>query len=62
MVDFDKVLTNGRKYITLMPFGSRLYGTSSPESDSDYKGVFFPLEKKFYSLKSLNHKVIKKKE
>lgn len=30
------------KIIVLMPFGSHLYGTSTPSSDYDYKGVFLP--------------------
>jgi hypothetical protein len=29
-------------FIVRMVFGSHLYGTSTPESDTDYKGVYFP--------------------
>ena len=28
--------------IVKLVFGSRLYGTSTPESDKDFKGVFLP--------------------
>lgn len=30
------------KMVYLTKFGSHLYGTSTPSSDSDYKGLFFP--------------------
>jgi len=30
------------KCIVEMVFGSHLYGTDTPESDKDYKGVFMP--------------------
>jgi hypothetical protein len=30
--------------LVLMPFGSHLYGTDTPKSDHDFKGVFLPLE------------------
>jgi predicted nucleotidyltransferase len=31
-----------QRVIVFMEFGSRLYGTATPESDSDFKGVFMP--------------------
>lgn len=32
----------GSKLAYLTEFGSKLYGTSTPESDTDYKGLFWP--------------------
>ena len=31
--------------IVFMKFGSHLYGTDTPESDTDYKGIYLPTEK-----------------
>lgn len=33
---------NGHKLLYLCKFGSHLYGTNSPTSDEDYKGIFLP--------------------
>jgi len=39
----DRIHTvEGREIIVLMKFGSHLYGTNTPDSDLDYKGVFLP--------------------
>ncbi len=32
-------------FLCLMEFGSHLYGTNTPESDRDYKGVFVPTQR-----------------
>ena len=32
----------GETLIAKMLFGSQVYGTSTPQSDEDYKGVFIP--------------------
>jgi predicted nucleotidyltransferase len=37
--------------IVLMPFGSHLYGTSTTESDNDYKGIYLPTKKDCYLKK-----------
>ena len=48
--------THGVKILYLSKFGSHLYGTDTPESDSDFKGIFLPskemlfLEKRCRSL------------
>ena len=34
--------SNNAELIYLVKFGSHLYGTSSPESDTDYKGIYLP--------------------
>jgi len=34
--------------IVKMIFGSHLYGTSTPSSDTDYKGIFFPSQRDLY--------------
>ncbi len=36
------------KLIVKMKFGSHLYGTDTPESDTDYKGVFMPTKEQIY--------------
>lgn len=36
------------KLIVKMKFGSHLYGTDTPESDTDYKGVFMPTKEEIY--------------
>lgn len=36
------VKTGQAKTLVLMKFGSHLYGTNTPASDTDYKGVFIP--------------------
>lgn len=40
--DIVNELLEGRELVVLMRFGSHLYGTNTPESDVDYKGVFLP--------------------
>ncbi|MFW6377680.1 MAG: DNA polymerase beta superfamily protein [bacterium] len=35
----------GHKLLYLCKFGSHLYGTSTPDSDVDYKGIFLPSKK-----------------
>jgi len=35
---------NNLNLIVKMKFGSKLYGTDTPESDTDYKGVYLPTE------------------
>ena len=43
MSDLDKILSSiDVKVIMLCRFGSHLYGTDTPESDTDYKGIFMP--------------------
>ena len=37
-----KKITEEHDVIMLCKFGSHLYGTDTPESDTDYKGVFMP--------------------
>ncbi len=39
---------DGRLIIVKMKFGSTLYGTSTPESDQDFKGVFLPNKEEVY--------------
>ena len=34
--------------IVKMVFGSHLYGTNTPDSDKDYKGVFMPTKEQIY--------------
>ena len=34
--------------IVKMKFGSHLYGTATPDSDLDYKGVFLPTKEQIY--------------
>ena len=34
--------------IVKMKFGSHLYGTNTPESDTDYKGIFMPSKEQIY--------------
>jgi len=34
--------------IVLMKFGSHLYGTDTPSSDTDYKGIFMPSKEQIY--------------
>lgn len=41
MIDVPKIV-NGRQIIMLCEFGSQLYGTAGPDSDTDYKGIFMP--------------------
>lgn len=36
------------KIIVKMIFGSHLYGTSTPNSDMDYKGIFLPTKEQVY--------------
>ncbi len=36
------------KTIVKMIFGSHLYGTNTPESDTDYKGIFLPSKREIY--------------
>lgn len=38
----DFLSKEDRKLVMLCKFGSHLYGTSTPESDTDFKGVFLP--------------------
>lgn len=40
-----KELTNKYNIIMICEFGSHLYGTDTPESDTDYKGIFLPTKK-----------------
>jgi len=37
-----KEITESLNVVCLMKFGSHLYGTDTPESDTDYKGIFMP--------------------
>jgi predicted nucleotidyltransferase len=37
----DTNITNP-KYVVKMKFGAHLYGTATPDSDVDYKGIFLP--------------------
>lgn len=37
-----KQITEDYDIILIMKFGSQLYGTNTPESDTDYKGIFIP--------------------
>ena len=49
---------NGVKLLYLTKFGSHLYGTDTPESDSDYKGIFLPSRKQCFlqdRTKSINY-------
>ena len=39
---------NDRTTLVEMVFGSHLYGTDSPSSDRDYKGVFLPSKRDLY--------------
>ena len=39
---------NGRMIIVKLRFGSELYGTSTPESDQDFKGIFLPTKEDIY--------------
>ena len=34
--------------IVKMVFGSHLYGTNTPQSDKDFKGVFMPTNEQIY--------------
>lgn len=34
--------------VVLMKFGSHLYGTNTSDSDTDYKGIFFPSKEQIY--------------
>ena len=55
----ENVLEEGQKLLYLTKFGSHLYGTDSPESDVDYKGIFLPNKKDMLlgrKVKSLNYK------
>ena len=42
-------LSSGDRLLFLSEFGSKLYGTDTAESDSDYKGIFLPSLDNFYS-------------
>lgn len=39
---------NNLNLIVKMKFGSRLYGTDTPESDLDYKGIFLPSKEEIF--------------
>ena len=39
---------NDMKIIVKMVFGSHLYGTSTPESDKDFKGIFMPTKEQIF--------------
>jgi hypothetical protein len=39
---------NDMKTIVKVIFGSHLYGTSTPESDKDYKGIFMPAKEQIF--------------
>ena len=43
--DLIKEQETGRELLYLCEFGSHLYGTDTPDSDIDYKGVFLPSKK-----------------
>lgn len=43
-----KEVIGDRKIILLMKFGSHLYGTNTPESDIDYKGVYMPTKEEIF--------------
>ncbi len=38
----SKLNSDGHKLLYLCKFGSHLYGTNTPSSDTDYKGIFLP--------------------
>jgi len=44
----NEKLTVNEKIIVYMIFGSHLYGTNTPDSDTDYKGVFFPTKEQIF--------------
>lgn len=48
-------ITQQRKILVLMPFGSHLYGTATKNSDSDYKGIFLSTEKEILTGKIPKH-------
>lgn len=37
-----------------MVFGAHLYGTATPESDLDYKGIFLPAKEELLNIEMLN--------
>jgi hypothetical protein len=45
MSDFVDEISDKFDVVMLCRFGSHLYGTDTPESDTDYKGIFMPTER-----------------
>lgn len=41
-------MLNNEQIIVKMLFGSHLYGTSTPDSDKDFKGIFLPSKEQIY--------------
>lgn len=44
----DWCVANDTSLLYLVKFGSHLYGTNSPKSDTDYKGLFLPSKQQCY--------------
>ena len=55
VVNAAKEMVSGGKLIYLSKSGSKLYGTDTPESDSDYKGVFIPSKEDMLIGKAKHH-------
>ena len=45
---FLSIISMNEKVIVKMIFGSHLYGTNTPDSDTDYKGIFLPTKEQIY--------------
>jgi len=44
VIEYCNALTAPHKLLYVCKSGSRLHGTETPESDSDYKGIFLPMK------------------
>jgi len=51
----DLCVEHDCKLLYLSKFGSHLYGTSTPESDTDYKGIFLPSKKRCLLHDNIKH-------
>jgi len=45
----------GYKIVYITQYGSKLFGTDNPESDTDYKGVFIPTKRDILLKKDIEH-------
>jgi len=55
MRDELEQLTEKYNVICIMEFGSQLYGTATPNSDTDYKGIFLPTKEQILLQKIPKH-------
>lgn len=51
--DFEE--ENNAKIVYITLFGSKLFGTDNPNSDTDYKGIFIPSKRDVLLKRDIEH-------